>query len=88
MAWRWGGRLSVKAPFETSAGGVEWIWVAVFERDGDVLRGRLSNEPFDVPGLVLGDPVTVRLSEIGDYHFVDADGTVSGGRSEEVLRRR
>lgn len=83
-----GGRLSVKAPFETSAGGVEWIWVAVFERDGDVLRGRLSNEPFDVPGLVLGDPVTVRLSEIGDYHFVDADGTVSGGRSEEVLRRR
>lgn len=79
-------RLAVKAPFRTSAGGVEWMWVDVQKWQRGKLIGVLMNEPDDVPELKTGARVEVRLAELADYKHFRADGTTVGGESDAVVQ--
>jgi uncharacterized protein YegJ (DUF2314 family) len=81
--------LMVKAPFVTSAGGNEWMWVEVTKlgKDGSI-EGVLSNEPSDVPDLRSGSLVTVKRAELFDWSFTEADGTLQGNETGKVMLRR
>lgn len=80
--------LAVKAPFATTSGGTEWMWVSVTSWEGDTLRGVLDNEPHDVPSLQHGSKVEVRADAIFDYIYRKADGTQSGGKTVEIMLKR
>ncbi|HYQ45470.1 MAG TPA: DUF2314 domain-containing protein [Polyangiaceae bacterium] len=83
-----GEQLQVKAPFETSAGGTEWMWVEVVRWHGDQIDGILRNDPFDVPTLKDGSRVAVQANEIFDYILSKADGSQEGNETGELLEAR
>lgn len=77
--------LMVKAPFKTSSGGNEWMWVEVTKWVGSTIQGILENDPFDVPGLKAGARVEVEESSIFDYIYRRADGTTEGNETGPLL---
>lgn len=66
-----GEYFSVKAPVR-SAGNTEFIWIHVDALEEDAVRGRLGNDPVDLGHLKEGDAVTVPLSEVNDWAFLQA----------------
>ncbi len=80
-----GEYISVKAPFATSDGGTEWMWVEVIEWDGKRIRGLLKNEPYDVPGLKGGAEVIVDEDELFDYIRNYADGSQEGDETGRLI---
>ncbi|MFO0556034.1 MAG: DUF2314 domain-containing protein [Polyangiaceae bacterium] len=84
-----GEYLSLKAPFATKSGNVEWMWMTVssWPVGGDPV-GQLDNEPFDIPDLHRGATVTVRVDLVADYILKGKAGATEGGESERLLERR
>ena len=80
-------RLMVKAPFETSDGGTEWMWIDVVGWKGSTIEGILQNDPVDVPDLVAGARVTAEESSIFDYIHVRRDGTREGNETSKFTTR-
>lgn len=68
---------SVKAPI-TRGSQTEHIWVDVTAITTDYVRGKLGNAPIDLPGLELGDPVSVPISTIEDWLYVLTDEPIGG----------
>lgn len=89
--WRdgapYGEQLLVKAPFKTTSGGNEWMWVEVIDWQANKVRGVLQNQPYDVPDLAPGARVVVDEADIFDYLWRKADGTVEGNETGEIIRR-
>ena len=84
-----GERIIVKAPFKTDDGSIEWMWVGVTGWTGEVLTGRLENEPYQVKALHLGAKVDVKQASVADYVWIDGTGKKKeGGESAAILQRR
>jgi uncharacterized protein YegJ (DUF2314 family) len=83
-----GEQLTVKAPFSTSDGGTEWMWVEVVRWNGDDIVGILKNDPFEVPALKLGSRVEVKASKIFDYILLKEDGSQEGNETGAILEAR
>lgn len=60
----------VKLMFD-SGHGVERMWVKVTANNGDSLTGTLANEPFFIPGLSFGEPVSFKPKHIIDIQISD-----------------
>jgi len=80
-------QLMIKAPFTTSDGGNEWMWVEVTAWKGDIITGVLMNEPAAVPNLRAGARVTVATSRVFDYVYRHGDAR-EGGETEKILKER
>ena len=80
--------LQVKAPFTTTSGGTEWMWVEVVRWQGSTIHGVLRNDPFEVPGLKTGSRVDVEESSIFDYILVHPDGSREGNETQPLLEQR
>lgn len=86
---QYGEVLLVKAPFETSAGGNEWMWVEVTKLGaGGKVEGLLANDPDDVPELVSGSEVVVEEAELFDWMLQQADGGTIGNETGKVMQKR
>ncbi len=79
-----GQMFAVKGPFGQGE-QVEFMWMRLQAIEGDAVRGLLDNEPVDVPGLHEGDSVTLALSDLNDWMYVDADGQMHGGFTVDVV---
>jgi uncharacterized protein YegJ (DUF2314 family) len=80
--------IQVKAPFKTSNGGQEWMWVEITTwRDGRI-KGLLKNDPFDIAGLHAGQIVEVNEADIFDYIRVYPDGTQVGNETGKILEEQ
>ena len=73
----------VKKPF-VHEGSVEHIWLSDVNFSGGRFHGRVDNRPRNIPGLKMGDLVSVNPNEITDWAFVDK-GTLVGGYTIRVL---
>lgn len=80
--------LSVKAPFTTTDGKNEWMWVEVIRWQGDTVDGILKNEPYHVPDLRVGARVKVKEADLFDYILTRTDGTQEGNETGKVLESR
>jgi uncharacterized protein YegJ (DUF2314 family) len=80
--------LLVKAPFTTTSGGNEWMWVEVVRWEGATIRGILQNDPFEVPSLKAGATVEVTEDTLFDYLHYKPDGTTAGNETGEIMQRR
>jgi uncharacterized protein YegJ (DUF2314 family) len=82
-----GETMLLKAPFETSGGGNEWMWVEVSSWKGSAIVGLLGNEPEDVPGLHAGATVKANEKDIFDYIFYKADGSAEGNETGREIEK-
>jgi len=80
--------LSVKAPFDTDDGSVEWMWVEVTAWKGDTMKGILQNDPRAIADLRRGATVEVKVDALFDYLHRRADGSTAGGTTNDILQRR
>ena len=80
-----GEYVSVKSPFTTDSGGVEYMWVGVRAWEGEKIEGILNNEPYEVSDLQAGQMVTVQQSEVFDYIHTHADGSSTGNTTAEII---
>jgi uncharacterized protein YegJ (DUF2314 family) len=78
--------LLVKAPFSTSDGGNEWMWVEVTGWHARTIDGILTNQPLDVPDLRAGAAVTLSQDVVFDYLHQLPDGSVEGNATAALLR--
>jgi len=83
-----GERLLVKAPFETPAGGAEWMWVEVVRWRHDVIDGILTEDAFEIPGLEGGARVEVEAERIFDYLLYRDDGSREGNETQPLIEAR
>jgi len=77
--------LLVKGPFRKPDGGDEWMWVEVVSWRGSRIKGVLTNEPFEVPGLRAGQEVTVAEGDVFDYLLQNPDGTQEGNETSRII---
>ena len=85
-AWKQKGasdHFFVKAPV-TGGGNTEFIWLEVEEWNGDQIKGRLDNKPFDLGELKEDDRVEVKVADVTDWFF-DKGGQFTGPFSVEAL---
>jgi uncharacterized protein YegJ (DUF2314 family) len=75
----------LKAPFETTSGGNEWMWVEVTSWDKKSIRGLLKNEPYNVPELKAGSMVTINQDDVFDYIRNFPDGTSEGNETGKIM---
>lgn len=69
-ARRAGQDFTVKVPIRRGA-VTEHIWVDVTAVAGDRIQGTLGNDPVNLPGLRLGDPVGAAAAEVEDWAYLD-----------------
>ena len=79
--------IEVKAPFATTDGGTEWMWVEITSWKGDIISGLLRNDPEFVPNLHAGQRVEVRQQDVFDYIRNFADGKSEGNATGEIIRK-
>lgn len=80
-----GYTLKVKLP--TAHGSFEHIWVADLDRNGDVITGRIADEPQDMPRLKLGDPISFSSGQVSDWGYA-SKGQLWGYFTTRVLVTR
>jgi uncharacterized protein YegJ (DUF2314 family) len=79
--------IDVKAPFQTSSGGREWMWIEVTSWSGGKIKGLLQNDPSFVPSLRAGQVVEVREEDVFDYIRYYPDKHTEGNTTSEVIRK-
>jgi uncharacterized protein YegJ (DUF2314 family) len=77
----------VKAPFEY-ADGEEHMWVRVTSFAEETLTGILTNEPYYVENIKVGDKVTLPIESITDWMYRKGDETVGGFTIKVLLQRQ
>jgi uncharacterized protein YegJ (DUF2314 family) len=77
-------RYAVKVGFAYGNDDREHIWVRDPEFSGDVVKGRIMNEPVDVTNLKFGQSVTAPAVDISDWMYVES-GVLRGGYTMRVL---
>ncbi|TQV77212.1 DUF2314 domain-containing protein [Aliikangiella marina] len=82
-----GEGLSLKAPFKTTSGGNEWMWVQVVAWKGNEIKGILRNIPRQVPELKEGDSVIILQQDVFDYIFYHKDGSSEGNKTGELIEK-
>ncbi|MCL4221568.1 MAG: DUF2314 domain-containing protein [Phycisphaerales bacterium] len=78
-----GQNFSVKFPF-TDADKIEHMWIEVSSIDGDMIRGRLGNQPTVVTNIAEGQDVERRRDELEDWLYM-REGSMVGGFSLHAL---
>lgn len=81
-----GDFIDLKAPFDASGGGHEYMWVEVtaWEENGKI-QGLLRNEPEHVPGLHAGAIVHIEQATVFDYILRHADGSREGNETSRLI---
>jgi uncharacterized protein YegJ (DUF2314 family) len=81
-----GENFSVKAPV-SHAGHTEFIWISVTGLEGDRVYGELGNDPGDLGSLKLGSKGSVRVADLNDWCYMDAQGNLAGGFTIEAVQK-
>jgi uncharacterized protein YegJ (DUF2314 family) len=79
--------IQVKVPFKTPDGGNEWMWVEITSWKGNLIRGTLENQPFNVPNLHGGQVVEVWQGDVFDYIRQYPDKRREGNTTGEIIRK-
>lgn len=82
-----GEYIQVKAPFATSGGGSEWMWVEVTRWKDGKIEGLLKNEPYSVPTLRSGQTVRVKQDKVFDYVRHYPDGREEGNTTSKIIEK-
>lgn len=74
---------SIKKRYE-AGDGYEHLWISDVKWDGQIFTGKIGNEPVNVKGVVLGQPVEVKPEELTDWMYI-REGKLIGGYTLRVV---
>ncbi len=77
----------VKKPYSTPAGEEEHMWIAVLEESNGVLKGVVANEAEETREVKMGQKVSLNISEISDWKYVDGKKLIGGYTIRYFLER-
>ena len=77
----------LKAPFKTTDGSNEWMWVEVSRWQEGRITGVLDNDPFNVPDLHAGQTVAINEEDVFDYIRHYPDGHTEGNTTGPILEK-
>lgn len=83
---REGENFMAKAPI-TRGENTEYIWIGVTTVEGERIYGELANEPANLGPLKLGSKVSVEVSELNDWCFIDRQGNPKGLFTVEAVKQ-
>lgn len=69
---------SVKKPYPTPSGSQEHMWIDVTNETDGVLKGIIVNEAEETRAVTNGQKVTLNISEISDWKYIDGKKLVGG----------
>lgn len=78
---------SVKKPYPTPSGSQEHMWIDVTDETGGVLKGIVANEAEETRAVTNGQKVTLNISEISDWKYIDGKKLVGGYTIRYFLER-
>lgn len=81
-----GKNFAVKAPV-TQGDHTEFIWISVTSFEGERVYGELANEPGDLGPLKLGSKVSVLVSDLNDWCYIDPKENLVGGFTIEAVAK-
>lgn len=79
--------LLMKFKFEDETGLSEWMWVEIIKLEKDTITGLLSNEPYYLKNIKLGEEVTKKAYEMFDYILYLPDGTYEGNETGKIIEQ-
>jgi uncharacterized protein YegJ (DUF2314 family) len=68
----------VKKPYPTPSGEVEHMWIEVTEENNGTLSGIVANDAEETREVKNGQKVTLSVSEISDWKYVDGKKLIGG----------
>ncbi|HXF09742.1 MAG TPA: DUF2314 domain-containing protein [Desulfuromonadaceae bacterium] len=68
----------VKKPYPTPSGEMEHMWIEVSAESNGVLDGAVANEAEETRAVKIGQKVSLNISEISDWKYVDGKKLVGG----------
>jgi uncharacterized protein YegJ (DUF2314 family) len=68
----------VKKPYPVPSGEVEHMWIKVLQESNGVLDGIVANEAEETHEVKIGQGVSLNISEITDWKYVDERRLVGG----------
>ena len=77
----------VKKPYPTPSGSQEHMWIDVTEENNGVLKDTVANEAEETRAVTNGQHVTLNLSEISDWKYLDGRKLVGGYTIRYFLER-
>jgi uncharacterized protein YegJ (DUF2314 family) len=77
----------VKVGLPNTHDSLEHIWMTVESHSGLAVRGRLANEPVDLPKLHHRDQISVETSKISDWAYAKAGKQYGGYTIRAMLDR-
>ena len=79
-----GFAVKIRYPTGKQDGSGEHIWASNVVRDGDTITATIANAPREIPGLAMGQRVTVPVSQLTDWMYI-RDGKYHGGYTIRAL---
>jgi uncharacterized protein YegJ (DUF2314 family) len=77
-------RFSVKIRYATTGDSGEHIWANDVVREGDKVSATIGNKPADIPNLKMGQRVTVPVTQLTDWMYMNG-GKIHGGQTIRAL---
>jgi uncharacterized protein YegJ (DUF2314 family) len=68
----------VKKPYPTPSGSEEHMWIEVLAENHGVLDGVVANEAEETRAVKMGQKVSLNISEISDWKYVEGKKLVGG----------
>ena len=68
----------VKKPYPTPSGEVEHMWIKVLEENNGVFNGVVANEAEETREVKMDQKVSLNISEISDWKYIDGKKLVGG----------
>lgn len=82
-----GREFAVKVPLPTPDGNTEHIWADTVSYQDGKFSAKLANEPLNLPGRKLGDPVEVRREDISDWMIMDGEQMIGAYTAKLLMER-
>jgi uncharacterized protein YegJ (DUF2314 family) len=68
----------VKKPYPTPSGEIEHMWIEVSTESNGVVAGVVANDAEETRAVKIGQKVSLKISEISDWKYVDGKKLVGG----------
>ncbi len=69
---------SVKKAYPVPGGGQEHMWIDVLSESNGVIEGQIDNDAEETKAVKLGQKVSVNISEISDWFYMDGKKLIGG----------